>query len=177
MEVRSSERMRKEHITTFTQVFKDSNMEGKVTAGPPVVLRAARRPLTRFVPQYSQMRDELFKSNMVCSFILLVLLMAVQVLIPSPRCPEPPHPENAIVGVQLNNSPCVSSGCVQWPLSSSSASAFTSCSSYSAWGRSSNAARRRFSRSAAGSTKPRAPGRCSRSPPSPSTLGSPPWTS
>ncbi|KAM3585695.1 uncharacterized protein V6R79_024735 [Siganus canaliculatus] len=29
MEVRSSERMRKEHITTFTQVFKDSHMEGK----------------------------------------------------------------------------------------------------------------------------------------------------
>ncbi|XP_035533834.1 adenylate cyclase type 8-like [Morone saxatilis] len=66
MEVRSSERMRKEHITTFTQVFKDSNMEGK----------------------YSQMRDELFKSNMVCSFILLLLLMAVQALIPAPRfCP------------------------------------------------------------------------------------------
>ncbi|KAM6893552.1 adenylate cyclase type 8-like [Xenentodon cancila] len=66
MEVRSSERMRKEHITTFTQVFKDSQMEGK----------------------YSLMRDELFKSNMVCSFILLMLLMAVQVLIPAPRfCP------------------------------------------------------------------------------------------
>ncbi|XP_072235313.1 adenylate cyclase type 8-like [Leuresthes tenuis] len=66
MEVRSSERMRKEHITIFTQVFKDSQMEGK----------------------YSQMRDELFKSNMVCSFILLILLMAVQVLIPAPRwCP------------------------------------------------------------------------------------------
>lgn len=32
MEVRSSERMRKEHITTFTQVFKDSQMEGKVTS-------------------------------------------------------------------------------------------------------------------------------------------------
>ncbi|KAM4538188.1 adenylate cyclase type 8 [Fundulus diaphanus] len=63
MEVRSSERMRKEHITTFTQVFKDSQMEGK----------------------YSQMRDELFKSNMVCSFILVILLMAVQVLIPAPR--------------------------------------------------------------------------------------------
>ncbi|XP_026219775.1 adenylate cyclase type 8 [Anabas testudineus] len=63
MEVRSSERMRKEHITSFTQVFKDSHMEGK----------------------YSQMRDELFKSNMVCSFILLLLLMTVQVLIPSPR--------------------------------------------------------------------------------------------
>uniref|UniRef100_A0AAX7SJQ7 adenylate cyclase n=1 Tax=Astatotilapia calliptera TaxID=8154 RepID=A0AAX7SJQ7_ASTCA len=29
MEVRSSERMRKEHITTFTQVFKDSHVEGK----------------------------------------------------------------------------------------------------------------------------------------------------
>ncbi|XP_030610990.1 adenylate cyclase type 8-like, partial [Archocentrus centrarchus] len=66
IEVRSSERMRKEHITTFTQVFKDSHMEGK----------------------YSQMRDELFKSNMACSFILLLLLMAVQVLIPAPRlCP------------------------------------------------------------------------------------------
>ncbi|XP_075871280.1 adenylate cyclase type 8-like isoform X2 [Nelusetta ayraudi] len=66
MEIRSSERMRKEHITAFTQVFKDSHMEGK----------------------YSQMRDELFKSNMVCSFILLVLLMAVQVLVPAPRiCP------------------------------------------------------------------------------------------
>ncbi|XP_038153644.1 adenylate cyclase type 8-like isoform X2 [Cyprinodon tularosa] len=63
MEARSSERMRKEHITTFTQVFKDSQMEGK----------------------YSQMRDELFKTNMVCSFVLLVLLMAVQVLVPAPR--------------------------------------------------------------------------------------------
>ncbi|TNM94064.1 hypothetical protein fugu_002240 [Takifugu bimaculatus] len=63
IEVRSSERIRKEHITTFTQVFKDTNMEGK----------------------YSQMRDELFKSNIVCSFILSLLLMAVQVLIPAPR--------------------------------------------------------------------------------------------
>lgn len=35
--------------------------------------------------QYSQMRDELFKSNMVCSFVLLVLLMVVQVLVPAPR--------------------------------------------------------------------------------------------
>ncbi|XP_068612677.1 adenylate cyclase type 8 [Brachionichthys hirsutus] len=63
MEVRSSERMRKEHITTFTQVFKDAAMEGK----------------------YSQMRDKLFKSNMVCSFILLLVLMAVQLLNPAPR--------------------------------------------------------------------------------------------
>lgn len=37
MEVRSSERMRKEHITTFTQVFKDANMEGKVTISLPAV--------------------------------------------------------------------------------------------------------------------------------------------
>uniref|UniRef100_UPI003AB02961 adenylate cyclase type 8-like n=1 Tax=Centroberyx gerrardi TaxID=166262 RepID=UPI003AB02961 len=34
---------------------------------------------------YSQMRDELFKSSMVCSFIMLLLLMAVQALMPSPR--------------------------------------------------------------------------------------------
>lgn len=31
------------------------------------------------------MRDELFKTNMVCSFVLLLLLMAIQVLIPAPR--------------------------------------------------------------------------------------------
>lgn len=37
IEVRSSERIRKEHITTFTQVFKDTNMEGKVMRSLPVV--------------------------------------------------------------------------------------------------------------------------------------------
>lgn len=35
MEVRSSERMRNEHITTFTQVFKDAHMEGKVMSSLP----------------------------------------------------------------------------------------------------------------------------------------------
>ncbi|KAM9327671.1 adenylate cyclase type 8-like [Pholidichthys leucotaenia] len=63
MEVRSSERMRKEHITAFGQVFKDAQMERK----------------------YSQMRDVLFKTNMVCSLFLLLLLMAVQALVPAPR--------------------------------------------------------------------------------------------
>lgn len=94
MEVRSSERMRKEHITTFTQVFKDTYMEGKVTTSLPAVGGAfwcvVRNVYPHlFVSQYSQMRDELFKSNMVCSFILLLLLMAVQALIPAPRytCP------------------------------------------------------------------------------------------
>lgn len=43
-----------------------------------------------FVGQYSQMRDELFKSNIVCSFILSLLLMAVQVLIPAPRYANSP---------------------------------------------------------------------------------------
>lgn len=94
MEVRSSERMRKEHITTFTQVFKDSHVEGKVTresfflvgffgGGETGTLKTVINKM--FVSQYSQMRDELFKSNMVCSFILLLLLMTVQVLIPAPR--------------------------------------------------------------------------------------------
>lgn len=36
MEVRSSERMRNEHITAFTQVFKDAHMEGKVMSSVPV---------------------------------------------------------------------------------------------------------------------------------------------
>uniref|UniRef100_W5KX62 adenylate cyclase n=1 Tax=Astyanax mexicanus TaxID=7994 RepID=W5KX62_ASTMX len=63
IEVRSSERMRKEHITPLTLVFKDANVEGK----------------------FSQMRDEMFKSNLVCSFLLLLLNMAAQYLIPSPQ--------------------------------------------------------------------------------------------
>ncbi|KAG9336305.1 hypothetical protein JZ751_002652 [Albula glossodonta] len=63
IEVRSSERMRKEHITPVTLVFKDTHIEDK----------------------FSQMRDEMFKSNLVCSFIMLFFLLAVQVLIPAPQ--------------------------------------------------------------------------------------------
>lgn len=63
IEVRSSERMRKEHITPLTLVFKDTDVEGK----------------------FSQMRDEMFKSNLVCSFLLLLLNMAAQCLIPAPQ--------------------------------------------------------------------------------------------
>ncbi|XP_052001580.1 adenylate cyclase type 8 [Xyrauchen texanus] len=63
IEVRSSERMRKEHITPFTLVFKDTHIEGK----------------------FSQMRDEMFKSNLACSFLMLLFNMAVQALIPSPQ--------------------------------------------------------------------------------------------
>ncbi|KAJ8356734.1 hypothetical protein SKAU_G00195280 [Synaphobranchus kaupii] len=63
IEVRSSERMRKEHITPVALVFKDTHIEDK----------------------FSQLRDEMFKSNVVCSFIVLLFLMAVQALIPAPR--------------------------------------------------------------------------------------------
>ncbi|XP_036398029.1 adenylate cyclase type 8 [Megalops cyprinoides] len=63
IEVRSSERMRREHITPCTLVFKDAHIEDK----------------------FSQMRDEMFKSTMVCSFIMLLFLMAVQALIPAPQ--------------------------------------------------------------------------------------------
>lgn len=66
IEVRSSELMRKEHITPFTLVFKDGLIEDK----------------------FSHMRDEMFKSNLVCSFILLLFIMAIQVLVPAPQiCP------------------------------------------------------------------------------------------
>ncbi|XP_041927854.1 adenylate cyclase type 8 [Alosa sapidissima] len=66
IEVRSSELMRKEHITPFTLVFKDGHIEDK----------------------FSHMRDEMFKSNLVCSFMLVLFIMAVQVLIPGPHiCP------------------------------------------------------------------------------------------
>lgn len=65
-------------------------MEAKVLRSLPVAGVAVCGGWQRFnhlffVRQYSQMRDELFKSNMVCSFILSSLLMAVQVLIPAPR--------------------------------------------------------------------------------------------
>ncbi|KAK9531559.1 hypothetical protein VZT92_010978 [Zoarces viviparus] len=63
IEVQSSERMHREHITPLTLVFKDPHIEEK----------------------FSQMRDEMFNSNLVCSFIMLLFLMAVQALIPAPR--------------------------------------------------------------------------------------------
>ncbi|KAM6954072.1 LOW QUALITY PROTEIN: adenylate cyclase type 8 [Aplochiton taeniatus] len=63
IEVRSSERMRKEHITPVTLVFKDTHIEDK----------------------FFLMRDEMFNSNLVCSFIMLLFLMAAQALIPAPR--------------------------------------------------------------------------------------------
>uniref|UniRef100_A0A671MWG1 adenylate cyclase n=1 Tax=Sinocyclocheilus anshuiensis TaxID=1608454 RepID=A0A671MWG1_9TELE len=63
IDLRSSERMRQEHITSATLVFKDTHIEEK----------------------FSQVRDEIFKTNLVCSFIMFLLLMAVQALIPVPR--------------------------------------------------------------------------------------------
>uniref|UniRef100_A0A8C4H6P1 adenylate cyclase n=1 Tax=Dicentrarchus labrax TaxID=13489 RepID=A0A8C4H6P1_DICLA len=63
IEVQSSDRMHREHITPLTLVFKDTHIEDK----------------------FSQMRDEMFNSNLVCSFILLLFLMAAQALIPAPR--------------------------------------------------------------------------------------------
>ncbi|XP_067274124.1 adenylate cyclase type 8 isoform X3 [Pseudorasbora parva] len=63
VDLRSSERMRQEHITSATLVFKDTHIEDK----------------------FSQVRDEMFKTNLVCSFIMFLLLMAVQAIIPVPR--------------------------------------------------------------------------------------------
>lgn len=36
-------------------------------------------------PQYSQMRDEVFKSNLVCAFIVLIFITTIQSLLPSTR--------------------------------------------------------------------------------------------
>ncbi|XP_029705522.1 adenylate cyclase type 8 [Takifugu rubripes] len=63
IKVRSSDQMHREHIAPLTLVFKDTHMEDK----------------------FSQMRDEMFNSNLVCSFIMLLFLMAAQALIPAPR--------------------------------------------------------------------------------------------
>ncbi|XP_063078208.1 adenylate cyclase type 8-like [Engraulis encrasicolus] len=63
IEVRSSELMKQKHITPLTMVFKDTHLED----------------------MFSLMRDEMFNTYMLCSFIMLLLLMAVQALIPAPR--------------------------------------------------------------------------------------------
>uniref|UniRef100_A0A673I199 adenylate cyclase n=1 Tax=Sinocyclocheilus rhinocerous TaxID=307959 RepID=A0A673I199_9TELE len=56
IDLRSSERMRQEHITSATLVFKDTHIEEK----------------------FSQVRDEMFKTNLVCSFIMLYYWTALQ---------------------------------------------------------------------------------------------------
>lgn len=42
-------------------------------------------PLPRLTLQYSQMRDEVFKSNLVCAFIVLIFITTIQSLLPSTR--------------------------------------------------------------------------------------------
>lgn len=41
--------------------------------------------LCAFGFQYSQMRDEVFKSNLVCAFIVLFFITGIQSLLPSAR--------------------------------------------------------------------------------------------
>ncbi|KAM9164441.1 adenylate cyclase type 8 isoform 1-T1 [Pangshura tecta] len=63
IDLRSGDKLRREHIKPFSLMFKDSSLEHK----------------------YSQMRDEVFKSNLVCAFIVLVFITAIQSLLPSTR--------------------------------------------------------------------------------------------
>ncbi|XP_029687480.1 adenylate cyclase type 8 isoform X2 [Takifugu rubripes] len=60
---RSGDKLRREHIAPLSLMFKDSGLEEK----------------------YSQMRDEVFKSNLVCAFIVLVFITTIQSLLPSTR--------------------------------------------------------------------------------------------
>nr|XP_020670198.1 adenylate cyclase type 8 [Pogona vitticeps] len=63
IDLRSGDKLRREHIKPFSLMFKDSSLEHK----------------------YSQMRDEVFKSNLVCAFMVLLFITAVQSLLPSSR--------------------------------------------------------------------------------------------
>uniref|UniRef100_A0A087XAI2 adenylate cyclase n=1 Tax=Poecilia formosa TaxID=48698 RepID=A0A087XAI2_POEFO len=63
IDLRSGDKLRREHIKPFSLMFKDSSLEEK----------------------YSQMRDEVFKSNLVCAFIVLIFITAIQSLLPSAR--------------------------------------------------------------------------------------------
>lgn len=85
--------MHREHITPLTLVFKDTHIEDKVHVrwfwcG---VWREEINECCDVIDvflrfyQFSQMRDEMFNSNLVCSFIMFLFLMAAQALIPAPR--------------------------------------------------------------------------------------------
>ncbi|KAG7488796.1 hypothetical protein MATL_G00038290 [Megalops atlanticus] len=63
IDLRSGDKLRREHIKPFSLMFKDSSLEEK----------------------YSQMRDEVFKSNLVCAFIILIFITAIQSLLASSR--------------------------------------------------------------------------------------------
>ncbi|XP_059835991.1 adenylate cyclase type 8 isoform X2 [Hypanus sabinus] len=63
IDLRSGDKLRREHIKPFSLMFKDSSLEEK----------------------YSQMRDEVFKSNLVCAFIVLIFITAIQSLLPISR--------------------------------------------------------------------------------------------
>ncbi|XP_054614568.1 adenylate cyclase type 8 isoform X4 [Dunckerocampus dactyliophorus] len=63
IDLRSGDKLRREHIKPFSLMFKDSSLEEK----------------------YSQMRDEVFKSNLVCAFIVLLFITTIQSLLPSAR--------------------------------------------------------------------------------------------
>ncbi|KAK6491792.1 adenylate cyclase type 8 isoform X1, partial [Huso huso] len=63
IDLRSGNKLRREHIKPFSLMFKDSSLDEK----------------------YSQMRDEVFKSNLVYAYIVLILITAIQSLLPSSR--------------------------------------------------------------------------------------------
>ncbi|KAG5277532.1 hypothetical protein AALO_G00118710 [Alosa alosa] len=85
IEVRSSELMRQKHITPFTMVFKDTHLEDSRPSFQHPGMSHTHTQDTHLEDKFSLMRDEMFSTYMVCSFIMLVLLMAVQALIPAPR--------------------------------------------------------------------------------------------
>ncbi|XP_030631374.1 adenylate cyclase type 8 [Chanos chanos] len=61
--LRSGDKLRRVHIRPFSLMFKEPRLEHK----------------------YSQMRDEVFKSNLVCAFIVLLFIITIQSLLPSAR--------------------------------------------------------------------------------------------
>uniref|UniRef100_A0A4W6D862 adenylate cyclase n=1 Tax=Lates calcarifer TaxID=8187 RepID=A0A4W6D862_LATCA len=86
-----NEFLRRHNIDTFLICPQEENNKVNLTE-PPKVLKTNRtwNPELPFgnvidMNSFSQMRDEMFNSNLVCSFIMLLFLMAAQALIPAPR--------------------------------------------------------------------------------------------
>ncbi|CAB1446586.1 unnamed protein product [Pleuronectes platessa] len=90
-ESRSGDELRREHIKTFSLMFNDSGLEQK----QPLRKRQSEDGVTGVTGSqgshdgelmvYSQMRDEVFKSNLVCAFIVLIFITTIQSLLPSAR--------------------------------------------------------------------------------------------
>ncbi|XP_078086746.1 adenylate cyclase type 8-like [Mustelus asterias] len=86
IEVRSSDKLRAAYIKEFNLTFKDSDIEKKYY-DPGQKLEGVLYVFNFGLALYRMIRDEVFTSNMVCSFIVMLFILSVQTLfvVPEPK--------------------------------------------------------------------------------------------